>query len=617
MGFSRAQSQAITHGDGPCLVLAGPGSGKTLTIVNRVKCLIEKYKVRPEEILVITFTKYAAAEMKLRLKALSEGRNLPVVAGTFHGIYYGILKWAYRFGPQNIFSEEEKYRLLNQIVSHQEQLEIEDGEDFIRQVAGEIGVVKNNGAKLGEYQAKCCAPDIFRKIYEEYETGRKQLKKIDFDDMLVLCHELFIKRPDMLAAWQKKFRYILIDEFQDINQVQYDVIKMLAAPEDNLFAVGDDDQAIYGFRGADSRLMFRFKEEFPQAREILLDVNYRSRANIVRNALKVIGHNKVRFTKKIRAKKEDGVTVHVQETTDSAQEAEYVAKEIASRIGEGMEPENIAVLYRVHTDARAVAEKLVDGRIPFQMREHMPNVYRHFIAKDFCTYLRMAAGGRSRSDFLQIMNRPKRYLSRDCVSAGEKVDFEELRKFYFDKGWMMDRVDQMEWDLKMLAKMAPYAAIQYLRKRVGYDDFLREYAKERQVDADALFEVVTELEDAAKPFFTAEEWFSHIEEYTETLEQKARQGGRQEQAGGVYLLTLHAAKGLEFDTVFLIQANEGRVPYQKALDENGEEEERRLFYVGMTRAKEVLKISYVKLKNGKKVEPSRFVGELLEEEGID
>ena len=167
----------------------------------------------------------------------------------------------------------------------------------------------------------------------------------------------------MLAAWQKKFRYILIDEFQDINQVQYDVIKMLAAPEDNLFAVGDDDQAIYGFRGADSRLMFRFKEEFPQAREILLDVNYRSRANIVRNALKVIGHNKVRFTKKIRAKKEDGVTVHVQETTDSAQEAEYVAKEIASRIGEGMEPENIAVLYRVHTDARAVAD-LVEERFP-------------------------------------------------------------------------------------------------------------------------------------------------------------------------------------------------------------------------------------------------------------
>lgn len=612
MGFSRAQSQAITHGDGPCLVLAGPGSGKTLTIVNRIKYLIEKRKVRPEEILVITFTKYAAAEMKLRLKALSEGRNLPVVAGTFHGIYYGILKWAYRFGPQNIFSEEEKFNLLNQIVSHQEELEIEDGEDFIRQAVGEISIVKNNRVDLDAYQAKCCAPDIFRKIYEEYETGRKQLKKIDFDDMLVLCHELFIKRPDMLAAWQKKFRYVLIDEFQDINQVQYDVIKMLAAPEDNLFAVGDDDQAIYGFRGADSGLMFQFKEDFPQAREILLDENYRSGANIVRNALKVIGHNKVRFEKEIRTKKENGATVHVQETKDSAQEAEYVAREIARRIGEGTKPENIAVLYRVHTDVRALSEKLVDSQIPFQMRERLPNVYQHFIAKDFCTYLRMAAGGRSRRDFLQIMNRPKRYLGRDCVSTGEKVDFEELRKFYFDKGWMVDRVDQLEWDLKMMGDMAPYAAIQYLRKRIGYDDFLREYAKGRQTETDALFDVVTELEEAAKPFSTATEWFSHIEEYTEVLKQK---GQRQEQAGGVQLLTLHAAKGLEFDTVFIIQANEGRLPYQKALREDGEEEERRLFYVGMTRAKEVLKISYVKLKNGKEISPSRFVEELLEEEG--
>lgn len=610
MGFSRAQSQAITHGDGPCLVLAGPGSGKTLTIVNRIKYLIEKRKVRPEEILVITFTKYAAAEMKLRLKALTEGRNLPVVAGTFHGIYYGILKWAYRFGPQNIFSEEEKLNLLNQIVSHQEELEIEDGEDFIRQAVGEISIVKNNRVDLDAYQAKCCAPDIFRKIYEEYETGRKQLKKIDFDDMLVLCHELFIKRPDMLAAWQKKFRYVLIDEFQDINQVQYDVIKMLAAPEDNLFAVGDDDQAIYGFRGADSGLMFQFKEDFPQAREILLDENYRSGANIVRNALKVIGHNKVRFEKEIRTKKENGATVHVQETKDSAQEAEYVAREIARRIGEGIKPENIAVLYRVHTDVRALSEKLVDSQIPFQMRERLPNVYQHFIAKDFCTYLRMAAGGRSRRDFLQIMNRPKRYLGRDCVSTGEKVDFEELRKFYFDKGWMVDRVDQLEWDLKMMGDMAPYAAIQYLRKRIGYDDFLREYAKGRQTDA--LFDIVTELEEAAKPFSTATEWFSHIEEYTEVLKQK---GQRQEQAGGVQLLTLHAAKGLEFDTVFIIQANEGRLPYQKALREDGEEEERRLFYVGMTRAKEVLKISYVKLKNGKEISPSRFVEELLEEEG--
>lgn len=610
MGFSQAQKQAIMHGDGPCLVLAGPGSGKTLTIVNRIKYLIERRKVRPEEILVITFTKYAAAEMKLRLKALMEGQNLPVTMGTFHGIYYGILKWAYRFGPQNIFSEEEKYQLVNHIVNRQEELEIYDEEDFLQEIISEISIVKNNRQSLEQYQAKCCAPDIFRKIFREYETQRKQMRKIDFDDMLVLCYELFQKRPDVLAMWQNKFRYILIDEFQDINQVQYDVIKLLAAPENNLFVVGDDDQAIYGFRGADAGLMFQFKKDFLQTKEILLDVNYRSGANIVRNALKVIGHNETRFDKAIRAKKESGASIHVQETKDSAEEAEYVAAGAAKRISEGVEPEKIAVLYRVHTDARALVEKLVDSRIPFQMREHMPNLYQHFIAKDFCAYFRMAKGERMRSDFLQVMNRPKRYLGRDSIAANGTVDFEELRRFYFDKDWMTDRIDQFEWDLKMLGKMAPYAAIQYLRKRIGYDDFLREYAQGRQMQVSELFEVVAELEEAAKPFQTMEEWFTHIQEYTNTL--KIREQSRGQTGSGVHLMTLHAAKGLEFDTVFIIQANEGRIPYQKALHESGAEEERRLFYVGMTRAREALNISYVKTKNGKAISPSRFVDELFE-----
>lgn len=611
MGFSQAQKQAVTHGEGPCLVLAGPGSGKTLTIVNRIKYLIEKREVRPEEILVITFTKYAATEMKLRLKSLMEGKNLPVTMGTFHGIYYGILKWAYRFGPQNIFSEEEKRQLVNQIVNRQEELEIYDEEDFLQEVIGEIGIVKNNRQPLTEYQAKCCAPEVFRMIFQEYEMRRKQMRKIDFDDMLVLCYELFQKRPDVLVMWQQKFRYILIDEFQDINQVQYDVIKMLALPENNLFVVGDDDQAIYGFRGANAGLMFQFQKDFAQAKEILLDVNYRSGANIVRNALKVIAHNEVRFDKAIRTKKQCSESVHVQETKDSADEAEYVAMEIARRVREGISPEKIAVLYRVHTDARAMVEKLIDSKIPFQMREQMPNLYQHFIARDFCAYFRMAKGDRTRSDFLQVMNRPKRYLGRDSVASGRNVDFEELRRFYCDKDWMMDRIDQFEWDLKMLGKMAPYAAIQYLRKRIGYDDFLREYAQGRQMQVSELFDVVAELEEAAKPFQTMEEWFAHIQEYTNLL--KIREKSRGLTGDGVHLMTLHAAKGLEFDTVFLIQANEGRIPYQKALHENGVEEERRLFYVGMTRAQEKLCISYVKIKNGKEISPSRFVDELLYE----
>ena len=610
MGFNQAQKKAVTHGKGPCLVLAGPGSGKTLTIVNRIKYLIEEYKVRPEEILVVTFTRFAAAEMKSRLCALMGRKDLPVTSGTFHGIYYGILKWAYRMGQQNILSEEEKYQILRAAV-RREKMEIFDEEDFIQDLAAEIGRIKNNRIDPDEFVSEKCSADAFRNIYREYERQRKKLKKIDFDDMLVLCYELFASRPDVLAQWQKKFRYILIDEFQDINRIQYDVIRMLAKPEDNLFVVGDDDQAIYGFRGADSSLMFRFREDYPGAEQILLGMNYRSTANIVRNSLKVIGHNEKRFEKDLRAERDNGACLHVQEVRDPNEEAQYILDEIEKQTEAGVRPEDIAVLFRIHTDARPVVEALLERRISFQMKEHLPNLYNHFIAKDIQAYFRMALGERKRQDFLQVMNRPKRYIGRDSI-AGSAVSFEEMRKFYCDKEWMMNRIDQFEWDVKMLRKMAPYAAIQYIRKRIGYDDFLKDYALTHNVNKADLFEVLSEIEEAAKPYASLEEWFGHVQEYTEALRLKERQ--RSLKQDGVRLMTIHAAKGLEFDTVFLIEVNEGRIPYKKAKTEQETEEERRLFYVAMTRAKEVLKICYVKTKNGKETSPSRFVEELLEQD---
>jgi len=607
MGFNEAQTQAIQHTDGPCLVLAGPGSGKTLTIVNRVKYLIEKQKVRPEEILVVTFTRFAAAEMKSRLCLVMGKRDLPVTVGTFHGIYYGILKWAYRMNQENILSETEKYQILRGVIN-KERMEIFDEEDFIQDIAAEIGKVKNNRIPLEEFVSEKCSADAFRNIYRNYEQYRKELKKIDFDDMLVLCYELFRSRLDVLAQWQKKFRYVLIDEFQDINRIQYDVIRMLAQPENNLFVVGDDDQAIYGFRGADSELMLGFGKDFPNAKQILLGMNYRSTANIVQNSLKLIENNVERYSKKLEANREGGSCLHIQEVKDPVEEAEYVLEEIQKCKENGIKEEEIAILFRVHTDARAVVEAMVERKIPFQMKEHLPNIYEHFIAKDIMAYFRLATGARHRQDFLQIMNRPKRYLGRDSV-AGAKVSFEDMRKFYCDKDWMIDRIDQFEWDVKMLMKMAPYAAIQYIRKRIGYDDFLKEYAFTHQINRSDLNEVLAEIEEAAKAFSSVEEWFAHVEEYTETLKVKEKERNRPRP--GVRLMTIHASKGLEFKQVFLIAANEGRIPYQKAKTDKEIEEERRLFYVAMTRAKDFLKICYVKIKNGKEVAPSRFVDELL------
>ena len=611
MGFNEAQTQAIQHTDGPCLVLAGPGSGKTLTIVNRVKYLIEKQKVRPEEILVVTFTRFAAAEMKSRLCLVMGKRDLPVTVGTFHGIYYGILKWAYRMNQENILSETEKYQILRGVIN-KERMEIFDEEDFIQDIAAEIGKVKNNRIPLEEFVSEKCSADAFRNIYRNYEQHRKELKKIDFDDMLVLCYELFRARPDVLAQWQKKFRYVLIDEFQDINRIQYDVIRMLAQPENNLFVVGDDDQAIYGFRGADSELMLGFGKDFPDAKQILLGMNYRSTANIVQNSLKLIENNVERYSKKLEANREGGSCLHIQEVKDPVEEAEYVLEEIQKCKENGIKEEEIAILFRVHTDARAVVEAMVERKIPFQMKEHLPNIYEHFIAKDIMAYFRLATGARHRQDFLQIMNRPKRYLGRDSV-AGAKASFEDMRKFYCDKDWMIDRIDQFEWDVKMLMKMAPYAAIQYIRKKIGYDDFLKEYAEKHQISWKQLMDVMAELEERSKNFKSYDEWEIHIAKYTQELEEQQAKARKikGERENKVQLMTIHSAKGLEFEDVFVIHANEGEIPHQKAEKKDEIEEERRLFYVALTRAKNNLCISYITQKNGNSIKPSRFVEELL------
>ena len=610
MSLNHAQTEAVAHNKGPCMVLAGPGSGKTLTIAKRIEYLIMKHKVRPEEILVITFTKYAAWEMKNRTRSICGPSSYAVTFGTFHGIYYGILKWAYRLNQSNLLSDEEKYRILREIlpgIDWDQEPEADEEKDYLQELAIEIGNVKNNCMEIEEYEPVKYTTEKFRKLYRTYEETKKKYRKIDFEDMLIQCRDLFMKRPDILKKWQEKFQYILVDEFQDVNQAQYDVVRMLAAPQDNLFVVGDDDQSVYGFRGAKPGIMKEFMKDYPKARQILLDVNYRSSGYIVKGALRVIGNNKIRFEKKIEAFRKPDETVHVQEVKDPVQEAEYVLERIREYREKGVSYTEMAVLYRTNVDARAMSELMTEYQIPFVMKEHLNNIYEHFIALDMISYLRLSQGEYDRKYFLQIANRPNRYLTRESMKTGN-VSYESLRRYYRDKDWMVDRIDQLEWDMKMICDKTPYAAIQYIRKRMGYDEFLKEYAAYRKISSEDLFAVLEEIWQNSKGYGTIKEWFEHIESYGKMLKEQNKKNGEKE---GVNLMTMHAAKGLEFDTVFVIEANEGSCPYKKATADEEIEEERRLFYVAMTRAKRKLVISYVKEKNGKDLLPSRFVSELL------
>lgn len=615
MKLNRGQDEAIKHGNGPCMVLAPPGSGKTLIVTERTRYLIEESGVRPDQILVITFTRYAAREMKERFERLTAGKNYPVTFGTFHSIFYGILKCAYGIGANNLMSEKESSVLLQEVLDQtdiESTPEVEDEEELVRELLREVGMVKNGLCHLKDFHSKYLTQDEFAEVFRSYEHQKKELKKFDFDDMLVQCYALFRKKPEILQGWQKRFKYILIDEFQDINRVQYEVIRMLAAPRYNLFVVGDDDQSIYGFRGAKPELMLYMKQEFPSLRTISLTVNYRSTEFITGAAARVILHNDTRFYKRVQSFRGRGQNVHVQEVLDEQEEAQYVTEEIQKKLDQGIKPREIAVLFRAAVQARMISEILSEHRIPFEMRDYVTNFYRHFIVKDMMAYLQLAAGKRDRSLFLTICNRPLRYLARNSME-NRQVNFEDLRKFYCDKDWMLDIIDQFDVDVRMMKNMAPYAAIQYIRKKIGYDDFLKEYAEKHQISWKKLMDVMAELEERSKNFKSYDEWEIHIAKYTQELEEQQAKARKikGERENKVQLMTIHSAKGLEFEDVFVIHANEGEIPHQKAEKKDEIEEERRLFYVALTRAKNNLCISYITQKNGNSIKPSRFVEELL------
>lgn len=606
--LSNAQRRAVTHVDGPMLVLAGPGSGKTTVITRRTRYLIEDCHVKPSQILVITFTRAAAREMRERFLRQTKSDGTAVSFGTFHAVFFQILKLAYGYGAENILKEEQKYRFLRDSI-RKAKLELDDEAEFLSDVAAEISRVKNERRDLSAYQASTCHSAVFKGIFQDYDNRLRRSNLIDYDDMLVYCYELLKERSDILGAWQRKYHYILVDEFQDINQLQYDTIRLLAAPEDNLFIVGDDDQSIYRFRGAKPQIMLNFEKDYPKAERVVLDTNYRSTPEIVEGAGKVIGHNQERFPKNIHAAKGGGFQILTHDFPTQEEENACIVDKIRTYAGKGGAYSDIAVLFRTNTQPRHLVEELMSAGIPFRMRDRLPNIYDHWIARDIFTYVRMAFGSRKRSDFLQIMNRPKRYIGRECLEE-EEVAWEVLLCYYEDKPWVCERIEKFQSDLKMIRRLSPFGALHYIRNIAGYEEYLREYAECRNRKPDELLEVLDELQVLSKGFKTFEEWLGHIEDYKKELERQAREQGKE--SNSVSLATMHSSKGLEYRIVFIPDANEKVTPHKRAFLPEDIEEERRLFYVAMTRAKELLYVFSVKKLFNRKAERSRFLEELLE-----
>ena len=604
--FNREQEEAITHKGGPLMVLAGPGSGKTLVITYRVKWLIENAGVYPSNILVITFTRAAAEEMKKRFFMFDGMENAPVTFGTFHSIFFMILRYAYRYTAANIIREDVKRRYIKEMTENME-LEIEDENEFLSGIINEISYVKGEMMSLSYYHSNNCSDELFAQIYEGYEKRLREENLIDFDDMLVFCYELLKEREDIRTLWQNKFQHILIDEFQDINKVQYEIIRMLAGKGDHLFIVGDDDQSIYRFRGARPEIMLGFEKDYPEAKKVILNTNYRCSEEIVESAEHLISHNTKRFPKNMQAARGSKVPITFRNLKDAGEECTDILKGIRFYYKKGIPLEDMAVIFRTNTQPRLLVGRLMEYNIPFQMRDVIPNIFDHWIARNILTYIKLAMGNRDRKLFLQVMNRPKRYISRSMITEPQ-VDLKKLKQQTFGKKWLYEKIDKLEMDLYLLRKMEPYAAIQYIRNGIGYEDYMNEYAQFRRMNPDDLEEVLNQIQESAKEYHSFEEWFTYIESYGEEL-RKQMEAGRQ-QKSGVTLTTMHSSKGLEYEVVFVMDINEGVTPHKKAVKEADLEEERRLFYVAVTRAKTYLFLYSVKELYQKDAQISRYIGEL-------
>lgn len=588
--------------------------GKTTVITHRVKYLIEERDINPAQILVVTFSKAASAEMRERFEIITGGKRLPVRFGTFHSLFFQVLRAAYNYGAKDIITPSLKCRFLEESLMETEYDDIEDKKEFLEEIEKEISRIKGEGIDIANYYSAMCPEEIFRQIYTGYQGRVQKNHYLDFDDMVTYAYELFCKRPDILASWQKRFRFILVDEFQDINRLQYENIKMLALPENNLFIVGDDDQSIYGFRGAKPDIMLSFPRQYQGLSQVTIGTNYRCREQILAAASKLIANNRKRYKKELTASRGKGDAVHVAQFGNMVSQADAIVDKIRSCLDGGTAPDEIAVLFRTARQMNVFSRKFMEYNIPFVMKDAIQNVFEHWVAKDLLTYIGMAQGDRSRRSFLKIANRPKRYLSRAAFAA-EEISFGSLYEYYRDKPYMCERINNFQNDLFAMREMTPYSALDYIYNVIGYRDFLLEYGAERNVNPKDWEEVADELKEDASGFDTVQEWLGHIEEYGRQLEERQRHAddrnasdGKKE--NGIALMTMHASKGLEYEIVFIPDVNEGAVPYRKSVESGDIEEERRLLYVAMTRAREQLFLSFTTQRFHKDAEPSRFLKEI-------
>lgn len=627
-GLNSAQREAVLATEGPILIIAGPGSGKTRCLTHKIAYLVEEAKVSPEQILAVTFTNKAANEMAGRIKSLVGGLAAGLWVGTFHATCARILRMdGSAIGIARdfvIYDEDDSLRLIKKLES---QLRISEKEAKPSSVLNTIASAKDElvGADNYSNYAFGYFQERVAKIYPAYQTALAENHALDFGDLIFKVVALFETRPEILAKWQERFRYVLVDEYQDTNRAQYVLIKLLAGKHHNLAVVGDVSQAIYGWRGADFRNILNFERDWPEAKIFRLEQNYRSTQKIINAAREVIRHNRTHLALDLWTENSPGEGINLYEASSEKDEAQYVVQRIQnceSRIANESDPSfgihnspftKFAILYRTNAQSRVLEETLVRAGVPYQLVGGV-RFYERREIKDVLSYLRVLENPRDKLSWERIINVPPRGVGKKAQAELE------------ERGWPLEAVAELlEFPLeKLLAEKAQHRPDELLDIVLDKTGYLR-WLDDRSEEGLSRIENVKELRSVASQFTALGDFLENVALVENVRNSRGRESLHLPSGAVppvatpvVTLMTLHAAKGLEFPTVFIVGLEEGLLPHSRSLMDAMElEEERRLFYVGMTRAREELHLTYARERlffGGDQLgRPSRFLFEIPEE----
>ena len=590
------QKEAISLGLGPAMILAGPGSGKTTVLLYRIKYLIDELHISPKNILVITFTKAAAEEMKNRacgILNLSEERPF---FGTFHSYFYSILKRSYEYRNYSILTTKQKMHNLERLLQKKyPQRHLSN--HLIKDILAVFSKRKNFADYEKDVGNLNFSIEEFEELQTLYDHFNRENGLMDYDDILCLAWGILTKNSGLLKEIQGETEYILVDEFQDVNRSQYQLLTLLSEKCGNLFVVGDDDQSIYRFRGSDEEIFKLFERDFPSSHKVILDTNYRCPVNVVEISSKLIKNNENRFLKQLRSGKTDKGTVWFKNYISKEEERTCIIEQIKGLLAKG---ENcIAILCRTNSQLSYFAERLRKEKITFYMKEKTIKFYEGNFVKPIIGYLMFASKvDRSRKRLFTFLNQPVRYIKREFFGEYTEVD---LRKIENECVQIKELIEILEH----IGKMSPGMAIAYILKVVGFEQFVLGRCTSGE-EVSEFYKGMEELKQRGAMYSSVKEWMQYVK-IEETLEEMECIT-KETKDVKVFLYTFHGAKGLEFSNVIIPHLNEGSVPYGKNLSKEELEEERRMFYVALTRSSNFLLVTYVE-NDTKKDTVSRFIKE--------